>query len=82
MLGVMQRHGEQIQSIFTALFKNNPIERVFRLLDEEGSVIENAQLIASLPSMPFLKAIARSLISLVSCSSKEMGQMREMKEIK
>ncbi|MBI5031234.1 MAG: Lycopene cyclase [Chloroflexi bacterium] len=58
MLDVMQRHGDQVKSIFAALFKNNPIERVLRLLDEEGSVVENAQLLASLPPKLFLEAIS------------------------
>ena len=82
MLDVMQRHGDQIQSIFTALFTNNPIERVLRLLDEEGSLIENAQLIASLPPKLFLEAIATSsLSSHGSARSREMGEIMEMKEI-
>ncbi len=57
MLQVMTRHGEQIKPIFTALFKNNPIKRVFRFLDEQGNLAENLRLIASLPPLIFLKTL-------------------------
>jgi lycopene beta-cyclase len=57
MLEVMQRHGDEIKPIFTALFKNNPIERVLRFLDEEASPAENSLLIASLPPRLFLQAL-------------------------
>jgi lycopene beta-cyclase len=59
MLQVMRRHGDQIKPIFTALFKNNPIGRVLRFLDEEASAVENSQLIASLPPKLFLRAMLR-----------------------
>jgi lycopene beta-cyclase len=57
MLEVMQRHGEEIKPIFTALFKNNPITRVLRFLDERASVEENSLLIVSLPPRLFLQAM-------------------------
>jgi lycopene beta-cyclase len=59
MLEVMQRHGDRIRPIFTALFKNNPIARVFRFLDEEASLKENSLVIASLPPKLFLQAMFR-----------------------
>jgi lycopene beta-cyclase len=59
MLDVIQRHGDRIKSIFTALFKNNPIERVFRFLDEAASPAENSLLIASLPPQLFLQSLFR-----------------------
>ncbi len=57
MLDVMQRNGGEIKSIFTALFKNNPIERVLNFLDEKASSAENLRLIASLPPGLFLQAL-------------------------
>lgn len=57
MLDIMQHHGDEIKPIFTALFKNNPITRVLRFLDEQGSPAENALLIASLPPKLFLQAL-------------------------
>ncbi len=57
MLHMMQTHGDQIKPIFTALFKNNPVDRVLRFLDEEASLAENAVLIATLPPGLFLRAM-------------------------
>jgi lycopene beta-cyclase len=57
LLDVMQRQGGEIASIFTALFNNNPIPRVLRFLDEEGSLAENVRLIATLPPRLFLQAL-------------------------
>ncbi len=57
MLEIMQAHGDQIKPIFTTLFKNNPIARVLRFLDEQASPAENALLIASLPPKLFLQAM-------------------------
>ncbi len=57
MLHLMQTRGDEIKPIFTALFKNNPIERVLRFLDEQASPVENARLIATLPPGLFLRAM-------------------------
>jgi lycopene beta-cyclase len=57
MLKVMTHHGEQLKPIFTALFKNNPIKRVFRFLDEKTNLWDNLLLIASLPSRIFLQTL-------------------------
>jgi lycopene beta-cyclase len=57
MLHVMQHHGAQMRGIFSALFKNNPIQRIFRFLDEATTPAENAALIASVPPRPFLQAL-------------------------
>jgi lycopene beta-cyclase len=63
MLEVMQRHGGEIKPLFSALFKNNPIARVFRFLDEVASPAENSLLIASLPPKLFLRAMFRMNVS-------------------
>lgn len=55
MLRVMRRHGEQLKPIFTALFRRNPIERIFRFLDERASLWESLRLIASLPPWTFMR---------------------------
>jgi lycopene beta-cyclase len=56
MLEVMSRHGQDIKPIFSTMFKNNPIQRIFRFLDETTSAWENLLLIASMPPGPFLQA--------------------------
>ena len=58
LLDIMQRHGESVKPIFTALFRHNPLDRVLRFLDQQTSPAENAALIASLPPLPFLRALA------------------------
>jgi lycopene beta-cyclase len=59
LLQILYRHGGLSQSIFTALFKNNPIQRIFRFLDEEAPILENAALMATLPTWPFLRALIK-----------------------
>jgi lycopene beta-cyclase len=44
------------KKIFTALFKNNTIQRIFSFLDEKSGVSEEVKIFASLPIVPFLKA--------------------------
>ncbi len=44
------------KKIFTELFKNNTIQRIFSFLDEKSSVTEEVKIFASLPIVPFLKA--------------------------
>lgn len=56
MLQVMYHQGGRIKSIFTAMFKNNPIERIFHFLDETASPWENLSMMASLPPWLFLWA--------------------------
>ncbi|NTU81954.1 MAG: Lycopene cyclase [Chloroflexales bacterium] len=56
MLEMMDHYGEELKPIFTRMFARNPIERIFRFLDEEGTPLENAQLIATLPPRLFVQA--------------------------
>jgi lycopene beta-cyclase len=53
----MYRQGGTMAGIFTDLFRNNPIDRIFRFLDETGSVVDNLQLMTSLPVKPFVEAL-------------------------
>ena len=41
------------------MFKNNPIDRIFRFLNEESSLVEDVKLMYSVPSMPFLRALSK-----------------------
>ena len=62
MLQLMSRRDDQMKSILITLIENNPIERVFRFLDEATSPLENLALMTSLPPTPFLKALARKML--------------------
>jgi hypothetical protein len=59
MLHVMQQHGGQMKSIFTAMFRNNPVRRIFRFLDETALLPEKLTMMVSLPPWPFLQALFR-----------------------
>lgn len=59
MLEIMTRHSERSESIFTALFKRNPAERIFRFLDEEASPWENFLMMPSLPPRLLLQSLLR-----------------------
>jgi lycopene beta-cyclase len=62
MLHVMQHEGGRSAAIYSELFRSNPVERVFRFLDEASTPLENAAVIASLPPRPFLAALLRMLL--------------------
>lgn len=63
MLEVMERYPQEIPTIFGALFRNNPLERVLRFLDEDASLVEVGQIIASLPPRLFLQVLTRRVMS-------------------
>jgi lycopene beta-cyclase len=62
LLDLIAGHPTTLETIFGALFANNPIERVFRFLDETGSFWENLELIATLPPAIFLRALPRAKV--------------------
>ena len=49
LLEIMAHHEQQTESIFTALFKHNSAERIFRFLDEMASPWENGLMVPALP---------------------------------
>jgi len=64
MLEVMARQGGRMASIFTSLFRRNPIHRILRFLDETGSLLNDVALLGSLPPWPFLWALLRVCAAL------------------
>jgi len=56
LLDVLTQPGDLGARTFTALFQKNPIQRIFRFLDEETTWAEDLQVMASVPWMPFAKA--------------------------
>jgi lycopene beta-cyclase len=59
LLNIMTHHPDDLKPIFTLMFKNNPIQRIFGFLDETSSLNEETRFIASLPSGRFLQALFR-----------------------
>jgi lycopene beta-cyclase len=48
----------RVEPVLTALFTRNPVERVLRFLDERASLADVLAIVASLPKLPFLRALA------------------------
>jgi lycopene beta-cyclase len=63
MLQVMHRQGDQVKTVFSTLLRNNPIERIFRFLDETSSIGEDLRFMAAAPPLPFLQALVRLKLS-------------------
>ena len=42
--------------VFKKMFQKNPVDRIFRFLDNETYLLEELRLISTLPTLPFLKA--------------------------
>lgn len=59
LLRVILHEPRLVKTIFTRLFKNNPIHEVFRFLDEKTSLWQDFRIVSRLPQIPFLKAIFR-----------------------
>jgi lycopene beta-cyclase len=59
LLDIMTHYPDDLKPIFTLMFKHNPIQRVFRFLDETASLNEEVRFIASLPPWRFLQALFR-----------------------
>jgi lycopene beta-cyclase len=62
MLQLMYRRGDEMKGIFQALFRKNPIDRIFRFLDETGSIVDNSKLMISLPALTFLHAMWKIMV--------------------
>jgi lycopene beta-cyclase len=57
LLEVLKGQSTMAPEIFTKLYKRNDIRRVLRFLDEKTTLMEEVMIIASLPPVPFLKAL-------------------------
>ncbi len=59
LLNLMTHHPDDLKPIFTLMFRNNPIQRIFRFLDETATLNEELRFIASLPPRRFWQALFR-----------------------
>jgi hypothetical protein len=59
LLEIMGEHGDEIESIFCALFKNNPGERIIRFLDQDAGLWEQLRIIPTLPPRLFIATLLR-----------------------
>ena len=58
LLDVLDRDPAQLELAFARLFFANPAERVLRFLDERSDLRDELRIMASMPSAPYLRAIA------------------------
>lgn len=63
LLNIMHREGWKIAEIFSEMFRNNPIERNLRFLDEQTHFGEDLLIMASVPPLPFLESIRNLFFS-------------------
>lgn len=61
LLDIMQRRGETTRDIFRQLFERNPVERIFRFLDETTTWADNLRIMNSVTPGPFLRSIGQVL---------------------
>ncbi|WP_426058404.1 lycopene cyclase family protein [Hymenobacter sp. B1770] len=61
LLDIMKRRGETTRDIFRELFERNPVERIFRFLDETTSWADNLRVMNSVSPGPFMRSIAQVL---------------------
>jgi lycopene beta-cyclase len=61
LLDIMKRRGETTRDIFQQLFERNPIERIFRFLDEQTSWADNFRVMNSVAPGPFMRSIGQVL---------------------
>ena len=57
LLDILAKHNEKGASLFTSMFKNGKVTRIFKFLDEETSFAEDLRIIMSMPKWPFIKAL-------------------------
>jgi len=57
LLGIMEDDGGRIASIFPTLFKQNPVDRIFRFLDDRSRFGEELRIFFKLPWAPFLRQL-------------------------
>ncbi|WP_460548558.1 lycopene cyclase family protein [Hymenobacter daeguensis] len=61
LLDIMRRRGETTRDIFRQLFERNPVERIFRFLDEQTGWADNLRVMNSVSAGPFMRSIAHVL---------------------
>jgi lycopene beta-cyclase len=63
LLDVLDRDPGQLERAFARLFLANPAARVLRFLDEGSTVGEELRLIATMPTAPYVRAVAARALS-------------------
>ncbi len=56
LLNIMDKDGGCSEEIFSQLFRNNPVQRIFKFLDEETTFTEELAIMNSVPRKKFIKS--------------------------
>ncbi len=64
LLRVLQDQKLDGATIFTAIFSNNPPDRVFRFLNNESSLLDDLHIMSSVPTRIFLPTAIQALLGL------------------
>jgi hypothetical protein len=75
----MQQRGDTLKSIFAAMFKRIPVDRIFRFLDETSSWADNTLFIAAMPPRPFLQALYEQALSALLATLKIKTAQRRLR---
>ncbi len=59
LLNILQKEGQAAASIFSGLFRRNPMTNILTFLSEASNGWQETKIFSSLPTWPFLKALAR-----------------------
>ncbi len=62
LLNVLSNEKMAGDQIFTALFRKNPVQRIFRFLDNQSSLGDDFSIMASVPTRVFLPAALREML--------------------
>ncbi len=57
LLEIMTERPQEIEPIFSALFRNNSPDKVLRFLDQDVTPLEQLRMIPTMPSRPFIKQL-------------------------
>ncbi len=56
LLNILKNDPEKAELLFSKMYQNNPMARLFDFLDEKGGLTNDLKMITSLPPWPFLKS--------------------------
>lgn len=69
LLRVLQDQKLDGATIFTAIFSNNPPDRVFRFLNNESSLVDDLHIMSSVPTRIFLPTAIQALLGLKAAAA-------------
>ncbi|MEN0006121.1 MAG: lycopene cyclase family protein [Bacteroidota bacterium] len=79
LLNILQEDGREAKGIFSKLFHRNRITTILTFLGEKSTIWQEARIFASLPTLPFLKALFKVYIASFFNSPKPKAQLNQAK---